>query len=290
MTAAVADTGVQVCVAGTGHLLTLGLKPVILHRRAGIQDLSHIYLRYADTAMCRIRLPDRHTVQEVYFIEAVDRLYLSQAACMDLKLEPEGFPSPMPLAAALCKEVDDTPPPWFTTVSHKLLEENVPCLEQQLLQQFSSTTFNTERRPLRMMTGAPHHIHLKDSTKPSTCHTPTSIPKHWGAEVKRQLDEDVMAGILRPVPASEATEWCARMVVVPKKLGKPHRFVDFQKLNVCCLRETHHMPTPFDIVSDMPPRSFKTVVDAHWGFHQVELDEESRQLTTFITPWPRYQC
>ena len=40
---------------------------------------------------------------------------------------------------------------------------------------------------------------------------------------------------------------------------------------------------------DVPPRSFKTVVDAHWGFHKVELDEESRRLTIFITPWGRYQ-
>ena len=43
------------------------------------------------------------------------------------------------------------------------------------------------------------------------------------------------------------------------------------------------------MVSDIPPHSFKTVADAHWGFHQVELDEESRHLTTFITPWGRYQ-
>ena len=64
--------------------------------------------------------------------------------------------------------------------------------------------------------------------------------------------------------------------MVPKKSGKPRRTVDIQKLNVCCLRETHHTPTPFDMVSDVPLRSFKTVVNAHWGFHQVELDEESR--------------
>ena len=217
--AAVADTGAQVCDTGTGHLPTLGLKPAMLHRRAGIQDLSHIHLRCAGAAMCRIRLPDRDTVQEVYFIEAMDCLYVSQAACTELKLILEGFPSPMPLATALSKEVDDTPRPWFTTVPHKLLEENVPCLEQWLLQQFSSTTFNTERRPLRMMTGAPHHIHLKDGANPSTCHTPTSIPKHWEAEVKTQLDEDVMAGILRPVPAGEATEWCARRWWCPRSQG-----------------------------------------------------------------------
>lgn len=38
-------------------------------------------------------------------------------------------------------------------------------------------------------------------------------------------------------------EWCIRMVVVAKKLGKPCYTVDFQKLNVCCQWEMHHIPT-----------------------------------------------
>ena len=287
--AAVADTGAQVCVAGTRHLPTLGLRPAMLHRRAGIRDLAQVRLRCAGTARCRIELPDRYTVQEVYFIDDVERLYLSRAACTDLGLVPRDFPNPLPLVAALDTGLSDTQPPRPASIPHQPLEENVPRLEEWLLRHFSATTFNTERRPLRMMSGAPHHIHLKEGATPVACHTPATIPKHWEAEVKRQLDEDVMAGIIRPVPAGEATEWCARMVVVPKKSGKPRRTVDFQKLNVCCLRETHHTPTPFDMVSDVPPRSFKTVVDAHWGFHQVELDEESRKLTTFITPWGRYQ-
>lgn len=84
-------------------------------------------------------------------------------------------------------------------------------------------------------------------------------------------------------------EWWARMVVVVKKLGKLHRTVDFQKLNACCLWETHHTPAPFDVASGVPVHSYKTVVDAHWGFHQMELDEESQRLTTFITTWSRYQ-
>lgn len=63
-----------------------------------------------------------------------------------------------------------------------------------------------------------------------------------------QLDDDVRRGVIRPVPAGEATEWCARMVVVAKKSGKPRRTVDFQRLNASCLRETHHTPAPFDMV------------------------------------------
>lgn len=77
---------------------------------------------------------------------------------------------------------------------------------------------------------------------------------------------------------------CARMVVVAKKSGQPRRTVDYQRLSASCLTETHHTPVPFDMVSGVPKHSLKTVVDAYWGYHQVELDQESRRLTTFITP------
>ncbi|XP_068219192.1 uncharacterized protein [Palaemon carinicauda] len=63
-----------------------------------------------------------------------------------------------------------------------------------------------------------------------------------------------------------------------------------QEANVPKLkRETHHTFAPFDMASGVPVRSYKTVIDAYSGFHQVELDEESRHLTTFISPWGRYQ-
>lgn len=131
--------------------------------------------------------------------------------------------------------------------------------------------------------GAPHHIHLTHDAVSYACHISASATRHWEAEVKRQLDE-VVKIVIQPVPAWEATEWCARMVVVAKKSGKLRHTADFQKLNACCLRETHHTPAPFDMLSGVPPFSYKTVAHAHWGFHQVELNEESRPLTTFIIP------
>ena len=92
-------------------------------------------------------------------------------------------------------------------------------------------------------------------------------------------------GVLEPVPVGEATEWCTRMVVVAKKSGQPRRTIDYQKLNAACRRETHHTPTPFDMVSGIPRHTYKTTADAHWGFHQVELHEASKKLT----PWGRYR-
>ena len=79
------------------------------------------------------------------------------------------------------------------------------------------------------------------------------------------------------------------MVVVPKSNGKPRRTIDYQELNKYCVRETHHTRVPFDIVSSVPQHTYKTTLDAFWGFHQVPLAAENRPLTTFITPWGRYR-
>ena len=289
---AVADTGAQVCVAGPSLMASLGLKPAQLKRRAGIRDLAKIPLTSLGAALCRISLAGRSTVQEVYFIESVERMYLSFTTCKELGLVHADFPQPSPLVAGTGLVGDDVSsdiPARPTSMPLQPLKKNVARLEEWLLRQFSSSTFNADRYPLRVMQGPPHRIHLKEGARPHTCHTPASVPKHWANEVKRQLDDDVKGGVIRLVPAGETAEWCARMVVVAKKSGKPWRTVDFQKLNSCCLRETHHTPAPFDMVADVPPHSYKTVADAHWGFHQVELEEESRHLTTFITPWGRYQ-
>ena len=80
------------------------------------------------------------------------------------------------------------------------------------------------------------------------------------------------------------------MVVVPKKDGRARRTVDFQHLNKACRRETHHTRTPFDMISSVPKHTFKTVADAYSGYHQIQLDDDSKKLTTFITPWGRSKC
>ncbi len=65
--------------------------------------------------------------------------------------------------------------------------------------------------------------------------------------------------------------------------------VNLQNLNRECLRETHHTPPPFHLVNQMPRNMYKTVLDAKDGYHSIELDESSRDLTTFIIEWGKYQ-
>ena len=57
----------------------------------------------------------------------------------------------------------------------------------------------------------------------------------------------------------------------------------------CTLRETHHTPTPFNLVADIPTGTKKTVLDAWNGYHSLSLAEEARDAMTFITEFGRYR-
>ena len=289
-TTAIADTGAQVCIAGRHLLKDLGLSSRQL--QPSTRPINHVAgggLKVLGSLHCVVTAGAASTSVYVNIAEGVQHLYLSLRVCKALGLVPPDFPSPpAQIGAITTPEAPQTPtrppaPPF------ELVEENVERLEKWFLEHFGRTVFSTERSPLPEMHGPPHHIHLQPGTRPHAVHVPATVPHHFYDEVRRQLDDDIAKGIIEAVPAGEATEWCARMVVVPKKSGKPRRTVDFQKLNQACLRETHHSRPPFDLVTSVPKHTFKTVADAYSGYHQIPLDDESRKLTTFITPWGRYR-
>ena len=165
--------------------------------------------------------------------------------------------------------------------------ENVLKVKQYILDQFSSSAFNTSS-PFPAMDTTPAHIHLKPDATPCATHTPIPILFHWKKEIKESLDADVQKGIIEPVPIGEPVEWCSHMVVIAKKNCKPRGTIDLQKLNAQCYRETHHCQSPFQLACQIPPNMKKTILDALDGFHAIELDEASGKLTTFSTEWGRY--
>ena len=88
----------------------------------------------------------------------------------------------------------------------------------------------------------------------------------------------------------EPTEWVHPIVLVPKKDGGIRLCVDFRNLNKSIVRPLFDANTPFQAVRTIPPgMKYFTVIDALKGYHQVKLDEESTALTTFSTPFGRYQ-
>ena len=86
----------------------------------------------------------------------------------------------------------------------------------------------------------------------------------------------------------EPTEWCAGMVVVPKKTGAVRIYVDLKPLNTSVLREVHPLPKVDDTLAQLTGAKLFSKLDTNSGFWQIPLSPASRLLTTFITPVGRY--
>ena len=83
----------------------------------------------------------------------------------------------------------------------------------------------------------PMNMHPNDDAIPYAVFAPVPTPPHWRDTVTDQLMDDIDSKVLRKLPVGEVNEWCARMVVVRKKDGRPRRTVDYQKLNQQCKRQ-----------------------------------------------------
>ena len=97
------------------------------------------------------------------------------------------------------------------------------------------------------------------------------------------MDHIQQLGVIEPVETS--TEWCARMVVVPKTNGDVRICVDLTKLNENVYREHHPLPAVDQTLAQIAGARVLSKLDANSGFWQILLSKESALLTTFITPF-----
>ena len=82
---------------------------------------------------------------------------------------------------------------------------------------------------------------------------------------------------------SGPTEWVSPLVVVPEPDGDIRVCVDMRRANEAIERERHPIPTIEEVLNDLNGSTVFSKLDLKWGFHQVELETESRRITTFIT-------
>ena len=305
---AMADTGCQSCLAGTALLTKMGLNrrhllPVNMKmtaaNRGKIDIIGALALRISGTSPSK-KLLETH--QMVYFTTSTDRLFLSKQACIALGMIPSSFPtiggtsintagdSPSPDTLACNCPRRQPPPPPPTSLPFPATDKNRERLEKWLIDHYGSSSFNIcEHQPLPKMSGPPIRLMVDPDARPVAHHNPIPVPVHWQDEVKAGLDQDVRLGVIEPVPVGTPVTWCHKMVICPKKSGKPRRTVDLQPLNQHATRETHHTQSPFHQARKVPSYTKKTVFDAWNGYHSIALDEADRHLTTFITPWGRYR-
>ncbi len=145
--------------------------------------------------------------------------------------------------------------------------------------------------PLKPMKGPAMKIELTDDAIPFKRYKANSIPHHLADKVKEQLDLMVKKEIIETVPLGEIGDWVLVMVAIPKPGKDEVRItIDFQPINKYVKRQGYPTKTPSEEIAQIPKgMKYFTVLDSRHGYWQVLLEEGSRHLTTFITPWGHYR-
>ena len=123
-------------------------------------------------------------------------------------------------------------------------------------------------------------VHVKPDITP-VAQPPRRIPFHLRKKVDEKLQELKDMDIIEPV--SDATTWASPLVVVPKSNGDVRVCVDMRRANEAIIRERHPIPTLEETLESLNGAAVFSKLDLKWGYHQVELAEDSRNITTFVT-------
>ncbi|CAF5042976.1 unnamed protein product, partial [Rotaria magnacalcarata] len=94
-----------------------------------------------------------------------------------------------------------------------------------------------------------------------------------------QIQQMLTDGIIEPANGPYA----APVTLQPKKDGSLRFCVDFRQLNSVTVRDVYPIPRIDDTLDQLRTAKYFTSMDLKSGFWQIELDEESRPKTAFVT-------
>lgn len=131
-----------------------------------------------------------------------------------------------------------------------------------------------------------HAIDIDESVPPtaSACRkVPFALREPLKCELKRMEQLGVIARVDKPTP------WVSAIVIVKKKSGKLRVCIDPRPLNKAIKRQHFKLPTREEMIAQLKGAKHFSKLDAAQGFWQLELDDASSHLCTFITPFGRYR-
>ena len=132
-----------------------------------------------------------------------------------------------------------------------------------------------------------YHIDMKPDAEP-VIRPPRRYPIHLKGEIEAEITGMLEMDVLEPIPENESTEWLNSLAFSRKESGKLRVCLDPRDLNVAIKRTYHRTPTIEEITHKLSGAGVFSKLDARHGYWSVELDEESKKLTSFSAPEGRY--
>ena len=110
-------------------------------------------------------------------------------------------------------------------------------------------------------------------------------PVQFAGEEEKELSKMLEAGVVQP----SISEWASAPVLVRKRDGTVRFCIDYRALNNATVKDVYPLPLVEDCVDTLSDNIWFSKLDAIWGYWQVNLQEEDRRKTAFITKYRLYE-
>ena len=151
----------------------------------------------------------------------------------------------------------------------------------QMLQKFQKL-FDGQ---LKTFKGPPVHLQLIENPTP-VCRRPYSVPTSHLTIFKAELQRLLNIGVIEK---SAQSEWIVGTFIVPKKDGRVRWITDFKGLNKSLQRKVYPLHKISEIFQRRSGYKYFTKLDISMQYYTFLLDEASRNLCTFATPFGLYR-
>ncbi|XP_011688730.1 PREDICTED: uncharacterized protein K02A2.6-like [Wasmannia auropunctata] len=114
---------------------------------------------------------------------------------------------------------------------------------------------------------------------------PRRLPTVERDIVEKQVHDWLKDGIVKPC----SSEYASPVVVVKKKDGSSRVCIDYRKLNRVMVKDRYPLPLIEDQLDKLQEAKVFTTLDLRNGFFHVNVAEDSRKYTAFVTHCGQYQ-
>lgn len=105
---------------------------------------------------------------------------------------------------------------------------------------------------------------------------PIALEEKIEAKLKSLLDKDIIEPVKGP------SSWVSPIVPVIKDNGDIRLCVDMRRANQAVIRETHPLPLVDELLASVDGAVRFSKIDIKDAYHQIEISERSRPITTFL--------
>ena len=242
------------------------------------------------TASCRIQIPVTNTTKHNMLVEARTVLGHLQLVCSAKPGQvktPQPTPTPSGKGATSNKveaalPQNSTSTSWTPPIDLSHLSSDQKCIVEEMLKE-EAQSFARDEQDLGEIPSLQMHLTLKDDEPVQRSYM--SVPKPLHKEVKEYLLDLLNRGWIK----KSKSPYSSPVVCVRKPDGGLRLCVDYRGVNAKTIADRHPIPKIQDVLDTLGGNSWFSTLDQGKAYHQGFMDEESRPLTAFVTPWGLYE-